>query len=63
MSRAAQKARMDAYVVAEIRADPFGYALAELRRIDRECAQATEDFLKNSRETREAIAAVVETAR
>ena len=34
MSRAAQKARMDAYVVAEIQADPFKYALAKFKEAD-----------------------------
>lgn len=59
MSRTAQKARMDAYVVAEIQAYPFRYALEQVRRADRELAEETKRFLKASAAIRADIASII----
>ena len=60
MSRAAQKARMDAYVVAEIQADPFEYALAKFKEADAQCRQAHLDFVAASQALRAEIQSIME---
>lgn len=55
--RTSQLHRINERLDAEIKADPFAYALAELKRIDRECREAHARFVEASQAAQDALQA------